>query len=382
MRIIIAPDSFKGSLSAVAAARAIERGLARVFPQAQTDLLPIADGGEGTVDALVFSLGGEIRTTTVLDPLGRDIAAAWGVVEGGRTAVIEMAAASGLPLLQTGELDPLRACTCGTGQLVRAALDAGVNRIILGIGGSATNDAGAGFLRALGVRFLDASGRDVPPGAEGLERLAGLDVSGLDPRLSGLRLDVASDVRNPLCGSNGASAVYGPQKGADAAMIRRLDAALERFAAVAAAATGRPEVPTMPGAGAAGGIGAALLFFTNAVMRSGVDMVLELSGFDALAAKARLVITGEGRTDFQTVFGKAPVGVARVAKRYGLPVLCLSGSLGPGATDVLEYGIDALMALPSRPMRLEECLEQADTLLEEAAEQAGRMVQAGMGLAR
>jgi glycerate kinase len=379
MRIIVAPDSFKGSASALRVAQAMERGVRAVFPDAVVVKVPIADGGEGTVAALLDATGGSPRTTRVRGPLGAPVEAGWGVLGDGRTAVIEMAAASGLPLLQAAARDPRRASTSGTGELVRAALDEGLRRLVLGIGGSATNDGGAGLARALGVRFLDGQGNDLPEGGAALAGLARIDLAGLDPRLAAAELLVACDVDNPLTGPRGASAVYGPQKGATPAMVVELDGALARYAEVARSVTGR-DVAGLPGAGAAGGLGAGLLFFTPARLRPGVELVLEATGFDRLLAGAALVITGEGRTDAQTAMGKAPVGVAVAAKRHGVPVICLSGGLGDGAEQVLAHGIDALATVVPGPMPLEEAMARGEALVELATARVCRLLRVGRAL--
>ena len=386
MRFLIAPDSFKGSLSALAAARCMERGVHAAFPQAVCDLVPMADGGEGTVDALVASTGGDIRTRTVRGPLGASVNARYGILGDGATAVVEMAAASGLPLLRNDERDPLRACTYGTGELIKTALtelhaSAGAHRprLIIGIGGSATNDGGTGAARALGVRFLDAAGQELPPGGAALADLAAIDLTALDPLLKETEILVACDVDNPLCGPRGASAVFGPQKGATPDMVSRLDEALARYAALAATATGR-DIAKLPGAGAAGGLGAGLLFFTQAALKPGVEIVLEATNFIARAEIADLVLTGEGRSDIQTAYGKAPVGVAKAAKRFGKPVVCISGSLGDGVEAVYEQGIDALADAVSGIVTLEECMENAGPLLEKAVERVLRAVKTGMEL--
>ena len=290
-----------------------------------------------------------------------------------------MASASGLPLVPKELRDPRFTSTYGTGQLMQAALDAGLRKLVIGIGGSATNDGGTGMARALGIRFLDAAGADLPEGGGALARLARIDLSGLDPRVAEASLLVACDVDNPLCGPRGASAVYGPQKGATPELVTELDAALSVFARVAADATGR-DMATASGAGAAGGLGAGLLFFTPASLRPGVAIVLETTGFDALVKDADLVITGEGRTDFQTAMGKAPVGVAAVAKRHGVPVLCLSGGLGEGADDVLAHGIDGLASIVPQPMALEDCMAQGAALLEAAAARVCRLLKVGQAL--
>jgi glycerate kinase len=292
-----------------------------------------------------------------------------------------MAAASGLTLVPRERRDPRATTTRGTGELVRAALDAGLRRVVVGLGGSATNDGGTGLARALGIRFLDDAGRDLPEGGAALARLARVDLAGRDARIAAAEVVVACDVDNPLTGPRGASAVYGPQKGATPAMVAELDAALERFARVAREATGR-DVAGLPGAGAAGGLGAGLLFFTPARLRPGVEIVLETTGFDDLVRGADLVLTGEGRTDFQTAMGKAPVGVAAAAKRQGVPVVCLSGGLGPGADEVLARGIDALAVTVPGPMGLEEAVARARELVEAGTARACRLVALGMRIGR
>ena len=414
MRLLIAPDSFKGSLTALEAALSMAYGACAVFDEAICDLAPIADGGEGTVDALIAATAGTARLNTVRGPLGRSVEARWGMLGNGRTAVVEMAAASGLPLLGAGERDPLRACTYGTGELINAALaalhehvpdrgsavlsdpasgsasdmapraasDAAGEQpptLILGIGGSATNDAGCGALRALGARFLDASGHELPPGGAALARLARIDCSGLNPLLSRTRIRVACDVDNPLTGERGASAVFGPQKGATPAMARELDAALECFADVARRTTGR-DLAREPGAGAAGGLGAGMLFFAGAMLEPGIDIVLEATNLAFRASRVDLVLTGEGRSDFKTAYGKAPVGVAKIAKSHGKPVICISGALGPGVESVHEQGVDALAGAVCSVASLEHCMENAGQLLESATERVCRTLRVGMRL--
>jgi glycerate kinase len=375
MHIVVAPDSYKGSVSAVEVALAMERGILTVFPSAKVRKIPIADGGEGTVEALVTATGGQYRSNEVAGPLGERIFAAWGVLGDGKTAVIEMATASGLPLVPADRRDPRKASSYGTGELIRAALDAGLRRIIIGIGGSATNDAGAGMARALGVRFLAADGSQLADGGAALAALVGIDLSGLDSRLQKTEIIVACDVDNPLCGPRGASAVFGPQKGATPEIVAQLDAALGRFAEYAQQVTGR-DVAGLPGAGAAGGLGAGLMFFTRAQLKPGIEIVLDTVNFSTVVKDADYVITGEGRTDFQTAFGKAPVGVAKVAKMSGVPVFCLSGGLGKGADDVLAQGIDAVMSICERPMSLEECMAAGSTLIESATVRLCRIIRA------
>ncbi len=384
MRVLIAPDSFKGSLSALAAAECMQNGVLRVFPDAFCDLVPMADGGEGTVAALVRASDGTLREERVRGPLGKSVAASWGLFGDRKTAVVEMAAASGLPLIGGHERDPRIATTYGTGEIIRAALRALHGRcprprLIVGIGGSATNDGGAGCMQALGARFLDAQGRELPPGGAALAGLERIDLSGLDPLLERTEILVACDVDNPLCGPRGASAVFGPQKGASPAVAAELDAALARYAEIARRETGR-DAARHPGAGAAGGLGAAFLFFSGARLMPGVEIVLTATEFAGRAALADLVLTGEGRTDFQTAYGKAPVGVAKCAKTQGKPVICISGGLGEGASDILPLGVDALEGTVCSAMDLEDCLRDAPGMLTDAAERVCRAVRVGMEL--
>jgi len=373
LKIVIAPDSYKGCLSALEVAKAMERGVLSVIPSAEVRKIPIADGGEGTVAALVAATNGQLRQTAVTDPLGNKIMAHWGILGDGKTAVIEMAAASGLPLVPKEKRDPRVTTTFGTGELIKAALDEGLPKIIIGIGGSATNDGGTGMARALGARFLNAAGQEVAAGGGSLAEICQIETAGLDPRLQTTEIVVACDVDNPLCGSRGASAVFGPQKGATPEMVQQLDAGLAKYAICAQQATGR-DVAEKAGAGAAGGLGAGLMFFTPAQLKPGVEIVLDAVGFADIVRDADFVITGEGWTDFQTAFGKAPVGVAKVAKAYNVPVFCISGGLGDGADDVLAQGIDAVMSICDRPLSLEECMAAGGQLIEPAAARLCRIV--------
>lgn len=375
MRIVVAPDSYKGSVSALGVAEAMERGVLHVFPEAEVRKIPIADGGEGTVEALVTATGGKMCQTEVADPLENRITAQWGILGDGKTAVIEMAAASGLPLVPMGLRNPRITTTYGTGELVRAALDAGLRKIIIGIGGSATNDGGVGMARALGVRFTDRDREELPEGGAALARLSRIDLTGLDPRLQETDITVACDVDTPLCGPRGASAVFGPQKGATPECVTELDSALAHYSLLAQEATGR-QVADFPGAGAAGGLGAGLMFFTPAKLKPGVEIVLDAVGFADVVKTADFVITGEGRTDFQTAFGKAPVGVAKVAKQFNVPVFCLSGGLGEGADDVLSQGIDAVMSICDKPMSLDECMRSGGALIESGSTRLCRIIKA------
>ncbi|MGC8659142.1 MAG: glycerate kinase [Desulfomonilaceae bacterium] len=379
MRVIIAPDSYKGSLSAVEVAKAIRKGIHQIFQQAEIIEVPIADGGEGTVEALVVATGGKIVPERVKGPLGNPVESFWGILGDNRTAVIEMAAASGLPLVPAGKRDPRIASSYGTGQLIKSALDNGFRKLILGIGGSATNDGGAGMAQALGVKFMDANGRELAPGGAELSRLTEINLDLLDPRLKESEIVVACDVDNPLFGPRGASAVYGPQKGATPEMVPELDNALKNFAEIAGKATGRL-IADVPGAGAAGGMGAGLLFFTPAVLRTGVEIVFEAVGLASLIRSADIVITGEGRTDYQTAFGKAPVGVGKLAKQFNKVAICISGSLGRGADDILDQGINAVVSIVPAPMKLEECMKSAPELVEKAANRVARLLKAGASL--
>ena len=378
MKIVIAPDSFKESLSAAAVAEAIAAGLREVWPQAELLCRPMADGGEGTVAALVAATGGEYRETLVRGPLGEPVAAHWGWIAQSRSAVIEMAAASGLHLVPAERRDALRACTYGTGELILAALEAGAERIVLGFGGSATNDAGSGMLRALGARFADAEGRPLAPGGAALAQLAQIDLSGLDPRLARVDFEVACDVDNPLCGPRGASQVFGPQKGATPEQVRQLDAALGHFADVCAQTLGR-DGRDLPGCGAAGGIGFAARSFLAATFRPGIELVAEVSGLEQAVVGADLVITGEGRIDMQTLHGKTPMGVASIAKRHGVPVIALAGMLGEGYQQLYGHGIDAAFSLAPGPISLADALVEAPRLLRQRAADIARLWQLARG---
>ncbi len=372
MKIVIAPDSFKDSLSAAHAASALARGFKDVWPQAELVECPMADGGEGTVDAILAALQGEARTTRVCGPLGQQVNARWGWLAQSRTAIIEMAEASGLQLVPVQLRDARFSSTRGTGELVLAALDAGAQKIILTIGGSATNDGGAGMLQALGVKLLDAGGHSIGPGGLPLSVLNSVEITGLDPRLAKVQVEVAADVDNPLCGRHGASFTFGKQKGASAEQIEQLDAALAHFADCAAVALGTDRRDE-PGAGAAGGIGFAAKAFLNATFRPGVEVVAELTGLAEKMHGADLVVTGEGRFDAQTLRGKTPLGVARVATQFDVPVIVVAGTLGDGYAEVYEAGIDAAFSLANGPITLEEACKQAPTLLRERARDIARL---------
>ncbi|MCM2379770.1 glycerate kinase [Pseudomonas marginalis] len=372
MKIIIAPDSFKDSLSAEGVAQAIADGLAQVWPDAQLVQCPMADGGEGTVDSVLAACHGQLRHHSVRGPLGAAVQARWGWLADSHTAIIEMAEASGLQLLPPEQRDACVTTTYGTGELVRAALDAGAQRIILAIGGSATNDGGAGAMQALGVQLFDAQAQKLPPGGLALSRLAHISLEQLDPRLAQVRFEIAADVNNPLCGPHGASAIFGPQKGANPEQVQQLDAALSHFADHCARVLPN-DVRDEPGSGAAGGLGFAAKAFLGAQFRAGVDVVAELVGLDQAVRGADLVITGEGRFDAQTLRGKTPFGVARIARKHNVPVIVIAGTLGEGYEQMYAHGVDAAFALPSGPMTLEQACKAAPGLLRERAAAIARV---------
>lgn len=369
MKIVICPDSFKESLPADAAAQAIAEGVREVWPGADCVCLPLADGGEGTLDALVSATGGQLLTRQVQGPLGQPTLARFAVLGDGKTALIEMAEAAGLPLLLPAQRDPLRTSTYGVGELMAAALDLGVTRILLGLGGSATQDGGAGMLQALGARLLDANGQPLPPGGAALRQLAQLHLDGLDPRLARVTVEVACDVDNPLCGPRGSSAVFAPQKGADAAGVALLDAALAHWGAHLAQATGRP-VAELPGAGAAGGMGAAALAVFAARLRPGIDWVMDALDFNAALHGADWVISGEGRADGQSAGGKVVSGVARRAQAAGVPLLVLAGSLGDGYQALYPLGVHAILPIVPGPVSLAQALDHAADNLRRTARMA------------
>ncbi|MQQ33382.1 glycerate kinase [Pseudomonas sp. SZ57] len=378
MKIVIAPDSFKDSLSAQAVADAIASGLAEVWPHAELIKCPMADGGEGTIEALLAACNGELMSASVSGPLGAPVNAQWGWLAESRTAIIEMAMASGLQLLTLAQRDACVTSTEGTGQLISAALDAGARRVILAIGGSATNDGGSGMLSALGARFLNADDQTLAPGGLALADLARIDLSGFDPRLSDVCVEIAADVDNPLCGPNGASSVFGPQKGASPEQVMALDAALGRFADHTAQALGQ-DLRDSPGSGAAGGMGFAAKAYLKASFRAGVEVVADLTGLEQALIGADLVITGEGRFDAQTLRGKTPLGVARVAQRRQVPVIVLAGTLGEGYEQLYAHGIGAAFALVSGPMSLEQACRDTRRLLHERARDVARLWQMASG---
>ncbi|MFI8375848.1 glycerate kinase [Pseudomonas helleri] len=373
MKIVIAPDSFKDSLSAEKVADAIAAGLADALPHAQLVTCPMADGGEGTVEAIVAAGNGQLRRNHVQGPLGEPVEAHWGWLPDSHTAIIEMAEASGLQRVPVAQRDARISSTFGTGELIKAALDAGAQRIILAIGGSATNDAGAGALQALGLGLFDAEQQLLAPGGLALSRLARIELSGLDPRLADVRFEIAADVNNPLCGEHGASAIFGPQKGATPEHVHLLDQALGHFADHCAAVLPK-DVRDEPGSGAAGGLGFAAKAFFGAQFRAGVEVVAELVGLAEAVKGADLVITGEGRFDAQTLRGKTPFGVARIAQAQGVPVVVLAGTLGEGYQTLYEHGINAAFAVTSGPMTLGHACANAAQLLTDRARDIARLM--------
>ena len=370
MKIVIAPDSFKGSLTAAQACAALESGARIAVPEADIICVPMADGGEGTVQSLIDGLGGEFVTCEAEDPIGRPRQAVYGLTEDG-VAVIEMAQASGLTLLSETERDPLATSTFGTGQLVKDAIGRGARKFIIGIGGSATNDGGAGMAQALGYRFFDERGNEIERGGAALLNLAHIDASGVDMRVKECAFTIACDVDNTLTGPRGASAVFGPQKGATPEDVALLDGALARLALCMQNDLGR-DVAEIPGAGAAGGLGAGCLAFLPAKLQKGVDIVIEATGLEGRLGGASLVITGEGRTDSQTLNGKTVFGVAGLAKRLGVPVIVISGSTANGADELFKYGVERIYTIMDGDVTLEEAIRDAAALLKTKAAQAVR----------
>ncbi|MBQ1915464.1 MAG: glycerate kinase [Selenomonadaceae bacterium] len=379
--MVIALDSLKGSLTSLEAGDAIRGGILRVCPDAAVQVRPLADGGEGTVEALTLGMGGSIQKVSVTGPLGEKVEAAYGILQDGCTAIVEMAAAAGITLVPTEERNPYRTTTYGVGEILKDAMGKGCRHFIVGIGGSATNDGGLGMLQALGYGMLDADGKDVPFGAEGLQRLARIETGKVLPELEQCRFRIACDVTNPLCGENGCSAVYGPQKGATDETIPRMDKWLADYAVLSRKTFAHAD-PDFAGAGAAGGMGFAFLTYTNAVLESGIRIVLEETRLEEYVREADLVITGEGRLDAQTVMGKAPVGVADIAKRHGKPVLAFAGCVTRDATACNAHGIDAFFPILRGVSTLEEAMDadNARQNMMDTVEQAMRLIQAGIGL--
>jgi len=372
LKVVIAPQGFKGNLTALQVSQAIDKGIRRAVPDIVTSLVPMADGGEGTTQALVDALGGSTVPVEVTGPMGERLVARWGFLGDGVTAVIEMAAASGLGLVSPEKRNPLLATTYGTGELIRQALEKGCRRFIIGIGGSATNDGGAGVAQALGARLLDSEGRPIAFGGAALADLERIDIATMDPRLADCDILLACDVDNPLCGPNGASCVYGPQKGASQEMVAQLDSALAHYADIIERDLGI-NIRDVPGAGAAGGLGAGLMVFLKARLQPGVDVIIQATGLVEHLRDASLVFTGEGRIDSQTACGKTPVGVARKAKEFGLPVIAIAGEIGDGYQVVYEQGIDTVFSIAPGPISFSQSLSIAEALTADIAERAVRL---------
>lgn len=376
MKIIVAPDSYKGSMTALKVAKSIERGIKKATEDYSVSCdvvkIPMADGGEGTVDAILDNVKGEKINVKVKDPLGRDINSFFGIINDD-TAIIEMAAASGLNLLTEEERNPMKTTSYGTGQLIKAALDHGCKKIIIGIGGSATNDGGVGMAQALGFKFLDKNDIEIGFGGGQLNQIAKIDMSSADERIKKTNFIIASDVKNELCGPNGASIVYGPQKGATPEMVKILDKNLRHLANIIKKDLSK-DILKVPGSGAAGGLGAALMAFLDGKCFSGIDIVMKLTNFEEKVKSSDLIITGEGSTDYQTMFGKVPCGVAEIAKKYKKPVICISGSLGEGYEELYTKGMVALFSIVNKPMSLEEAMKKGGELLKKATENIMRLV--------
>ena len=375
MNIVIAIDSFKGSLTSLQAGNAAAEGIKRVYPEAYVAIRPLADGGEGTVDTLVSGMGGEFRSVEVTDPCGKPVIAKYGIIRENNTAVMEMSAAAGLTLVPQDKRDPMKTTTYGVGEMIRDAVSHGCRDFIIGIGGSATNDGGAGMLQALGFGLLNMNGKQIPYGAEGLSELVRITDDNVLPELSECRFKIACDVTNPLCGDNGCSAVFAPQKGASPESLSVMDKWLAHFAELTKTIYPGAD-PDYPGAGAAGGLGFAFLSYTNASLLPGVELVLQETHLEEYIRNADIAITGEGRLDAQTAMGKAPVGVARLAKKYGKPVIAFAGSVTKDAATLNECGIDAYFPILRTVCSLEEAMntENAAENLSGTVEQVFRVV--------
>lgn len=374
MKIVIAPDSYKGSLGAKEAAEAIKAGILHVLPQSRIVTMPMADGGEGTLQCLVDATDGKIHYSTVKNPVGQEITSPFGLLGDGITCVIELAAASGLYLIEKEQRNPLATTTYGFGQLIKAGLDKGCRRFILGLGGSATNDGGAGMLQALGFDLLDQSNNPIGFGGGELSRLERIEMERVDPRLAESTFVIACDVENPFVGLQGASHVFGPQKGASPQVAEQLDQHLRRFADQIEQTKGIA-IHDIPGTGAAGGVSGALLAFLGGTLRSGIEIVMETTGLEQEIKDADLVFTGEGQVDFQTAKGKTPYGVAKIAQKYGVPVILLTGSIGQGIEALYEHGVTAIFSIVNKPLPLEEAMKQTAQLLSQSAEQVMRVYQ-------
>jgi len=373
MKFLLAPDSFKESMTAKTACLAMEKGIRQVFPDAECIMVPMADGGEGTVESLVDYIGGRIVQTEVTGPLGAKIRAEYALSSDGRMAIIEMASASGIHLVPKEQRNPLYTTTFGTGELIKHALDQGAKKILMGIGGSATNDGGAGMLQALGVSLQDRDGRELPYGGGALRRLETINFANLDHRLTEVVVEAACDVSNPLTGPKGASAVFGPQKGATQEMVEELEMSLSRFAEVMEMQLGI-RIADVEGAGAAGGLGAGLMAFLKAELKKGTDVVVHYTDLERKMAEADYVFTGEGSIDSQTQFGKTPYGVASVARKHGIPVIAFAGKVGEGAESLYPSGFTAIIGILKEVTTLKNALRSGEANLEFAVQNVCRMI--------
>ena len=373
MKFVIAPDSFKESMTAKEAGQAIERGIKKIFKDGQYAIIPMGDGGEGTLQSLVDATEGKLEYLNVVGPLGKEVEAYYGISGDGEKAFVEMAVASGLQLVDREERNPMITTTYGTGQLIKAALDKGVKNILVCIGGSATNDGGAGMLQALGARLLDSKGKQIGFGGGELHKINTVDISELDKRIDEVRIEVACDVNNPLLGERGASRIFGPQKGATKEIVEILEENMAHYSEVIEKQLGI-KVDGIPGGGAAGGLGAALMAFLKGKLSPGIDLVIQYTGLENEVKDADLVITGEGSIDSQTNFGKTPIGVAKVAKKYGVPTIAFAGRIGDGIEDLYENGINSVIGILREASSIEKALGEGEINLEKAAENVARII--------
>ena len=373
MKILIAPQSYKGSISAIKVAEAIKQGALNIFPDIKSLIIPVADGGDGTLETLVESTNGTIHNSNATGPLGNSIPVIWGTLGDSKTAIIEMARISGLALVPQNKRNPYYTTSYGLGEIIKEALDLDYRKFIIGIGGSATNDGGAGMAQALGAKLTDENKKPIDLGGLALNEITKIDISGIDPRINESEILVACDVNNPLCGPNGASFIYGPQKGASPEMVKTLDDALYHFGSQLIRDTGI-NIMEIEGSGAAGGIGGGMVGFLNAKLKPGIEIVLDSLDFDKSLKNVDLVITGEGQIDFQTVFSKAPIGVAKHAKKYNIPVIAICGSLGENYQDVHSHGIDAVIPIIPKPMDLKNASDNAYELIKNTSEQIFRIL--------
>ncbi|MEW8955990.1 glycerate kinase [Clostridium sp.] len=373
MKFVLAPDSFKESMKAIEVTEAMEKGIGKIFKDAKCIKVPMADGGEGTTHALVHSTNGILEKVKVIGPLGEEVEGQIGILGQGKIAILEMASASGLELISKEERNPMITTTYGTGQLIKAALDKGVEKILIGIGGSATNDGGAGMLKALGVKLMDEEGKELSFGGGELLKLKHIDISGLDERIKNVDIEVACDVTNPLTGEKGAAYIFAPQKGADKNMVKILDEALKNYSRVIKETLNK-DIEKVEGAGAAGGLGAGLMAFLDAKLKKGIDMVIEYTGLEDKIKDCDFVFTGEGSIDSQTIYGKTPIGVAKLAKKYNKPVIAFAGKIGDNLDELYDNGIDSIIGILPGICTLEEALKDGNKNMEKAVENIARVI--------